>query len=103
VFPEQEPGYNLFTLFWNRIDYRLVRFFNSARTSKTKVDQFFKDGILSNINPRHHVQFRSAHTMYKLVDAAASGPRWYPGTVDYPLLKGVPFRYWNIVSAVRYL
>jgi len=103
VFPEQEPGYNLFAPFRNRIDYRLAWFFNSARTSKTKVDQFFKDRILNDINPTHHVQFHSAHTMYKLVDAAASGPHWYPETVDYSLLKEVPFHYWNIVSAVRYL
>jgi len=103
VLPEQEPSYNLFALFRNRIDYRLAQFFNSARTSETKVDQFFKDGILNNINPMHHIQFRSAHTIYNLVNAAASGPRWYPGTVDYPLLKGVLFHYRNIVSAVRYL
>jgi len=103
VFPEQEPGYNLFALFWNHIDYRLAQFFNSARTSETKVDQFFKDGILNDINPTHHIQFHSTHTMYKLVDAAASGPCWYSGTVDYLLLKGVPFHYRNIVSAVRYL
>jgi len=103
VFPEQEPGYNLFPPFRNRIDYRLARFFNSARTFETKVDQFFKDSILNNINPIHHVQFHSAHTMYKLVDTAASRPYWYPGMVDYPLLKGVLFHYRNIVSAVRYL
>ena len=58
---------------------------------------------MNDINPMHYVQFRSAHTMNKLVDMVASGPRWYAGMVDYPLLKGVPFHYRNIVSAVRYL
>jgi len=58
VFPEQEPGYNLFAPFRNQIDYRLACFFNSARTSEAKINQFFKNGILHDINPMHHVQFR---------------------------------------------
>jgi hypothetical protein len=41
--------------------------------------------------------------MYKLVDATANEPQWYSGTVNYPLLKGVRFRYRNIISAVKYL
>jgi len=103
VFPEHEPSYNLFAPFQNRIDYRLARFFHSATTFETKVDQFFKDSILNDINPMYHIQFHSTHTMYKLLDVAASGPRWSLGMMDYPLLKGVPFYYQNIVSAVRYL
>ena len=87
----------------NPVDYRLARFFNSAKTSRKKIDQFFKDGIFKGLNPKHHVQFRSAYTLYKLVDAAASGPCWHKGTVNYPLQKAVPFRYRNISSAVKYL
>ena len=41
--------------------------------------------------------------LYKLVDAAASRPSWNNGTVNYPRQKAVPFRYRNIVSAVKYL
>ena len=41
--------------------------------------------------------------MYKLVDAAADEPAWHSGIVNYPLLKGVRFRYHNIITAVKYL
>ena len=34
---------------------------------------------------------------------AANGPSWHKGTGNYPLQKGVPFRYRNIVSAGKYL
>ncbi|KAF8415915.1 hypothetical protein BGX38DRAFT_1244983, partial [Terfezia claveryi] len=85
------------------VDYRLARFFNAVHASEKKIDQFFKNGILQALNPTHRVQFQSAHTMYKLVDKAADEPCWYSGKVDYPLLKGVQFRYRNIISAVKYL
>ena len=40
-----------------------------------KIDQFFKDGILKDLNPTHRVQFRSSYTLYKLVDAAVNEPQ----------------------------
>ena len=46
LFPEQDTGFNLYAPFRNPVDYRLARFFNSAKTSKKKIDQFFKDGVL---------------------------------------------------------
>jgi hypothetical protein len=103
LFPEQAAGFDFYAPFHNPIDYRLARFFNSAKTSQASIDKFFKDGIMQGINPTHRIQFRSAYTMYKLVDATANEPQWYSGTVNYPLLKGVRFRYRNIISAVKYL
>ena len=103
LFPARGPNYNLYAPFQHQTDYQLARFFNAAKTSQGLIDQFFKDGILKSLNPTYSIQFRSAHTMYKLVDAAASEPCWYSGTVNYPLQKGVKFRYRNIISAVKYL
>jgi len=103
VFPEQDQSFNLYAPFRHPVDYRLARFFNPAKTSQGKIEQFFRDGILQGLNPTHDVQFRSAYTMYKLVDAAPNETRWYSGTVDYPLLNGVQFHYRNIISTVKYL
>ena len=102
-FPEEAPTHNLYAPFQRPTDYRLARFFNAAKTSRAKIDQFFKDGILEGLGPTQPVQSRSAHTLYKLVDAASNEPIWHSGTVNYPLLKGVRFSYRNIISAVRYL
>ncbi|RPB18859.1 hypothetical protein L211DRAFT_853739 [Terfezia boudieri ATCC MYA-4762] len=78
-FPEEDPSFNLYAPFQNSVDYRLARFFNSAKTSKGRIEQFFHDGVLKSLNPTHKVQFHSAYTMYKLVDAAANEPNfsWY--------------------------
>jgi len=103
LFPEQDAGFDFHAPFRHLIDYQLARFFSSAKTSQGNIDKFFKDGILKGLNPTHDVQFRSAYTMYKLVDAAADEPAWHSGIVNYPLLKGVRFRYRNIISAVKYL
>jgi len=103
VFPECDINFNLFAPFKTPIDYRLARFFNSTKTSQAKIDQFFKDNLLKALNPTHQVQFRSAYTMYKIIDAAACEPSWSSGAVNYPLLKGVGFHYRNIISAVKYL
>jgi hypothetical protein len=103
TFVEQDPAFNFYSPFPHAIDYRLARFFNAVQASEKKIDHFFKAGILKDLNPTHQVSFQSAYTMYKLVDEAAEEPRWYSGKVDYPLLKGVQFRYRNIISAVKYL
>jgi len=103
LFPEQDAGFDLYAPFSHLIDYRLARFFNSAKTSQANIDKFFKDGILKGLNPTHDVQFCSAYTMYKLVDTAADEPAWHSRIVNYPLLKGVRFRYRNIITAVKYL
>ncbi|RPB18361.1 hypothetical protein L211DRAFT_854189 [Terfezia boudieri ATCC MYA-4762] len=103
VFPEADPTFNLFAPFHTLIDYRLARFFNSTKTSKAKIDQFFKDNLLKGLNPTHQVQFRTAYSMYKLIDAAADEPSWRSGILNYPLLKGVDFHYRNIIEAVKYL
>ena len=55
LFPEQDPSFNLYAPFRNPVDYRLARFFNTAKTSKEKIDQFFKHGTLKGLNPTHHV------------------------------------------------
>jgi hypothetical protein len=102
-FAEQDPAFDFYSPFRHAIDYRLARFFNAVQASEKKIDHFFKAGILKDLNPTHQVQFKSAYTMYKLVDEAADEPRWHSGKVDYPLLKGVQFRYRNIISAVKYL
>ncbi|KAF8430918.1 hypothetical protein BGX38DRAFT_1146770 [Terfezia claveryi] len=83
-FPEEDPNFNLYAPFRDSVDYRLARFFNSAKTSKGKIEQFFRDGILKSLNPTHKVQFHSAYTMYKLVDAAANEPRWRSGMRHHP-------------------
>ena len=103
VFPEQDSGFNMYAPFMNPVVYQLARFFNSAKTCEKKIDQFLKHGILKGLNPTHHIQFRFAYTMYNLVDAAASGPCWHKGTVNYPLQNAVCFRYRNIISVVLYL
>ncbi|RPB21143.1 hypothetical protein L211DRAFT_851742 [Terfezia boudieri ATCC MYA-4762] len=103
VFPEADPTFNLFAPFHTLIDYRLACFFNSTKTSKAKINQFFKDNLLKGLNPIHQVQFRTAYSMYKLINAATDEPSWRSGIVNYPLLKGVDFYYRNIIEAVKYL
>ena len=51
----------------------------------------------------HIVQFRSALTLHKLMDATLNEPSWYSGKVNYPLQKGVKFRYRKLISVVKYL
>ena len=73
-FPEQDPSYNLYAPFSHSIDYRLASHFIAAKTPKSKIDHFFQNNILKDLNPTHKVQFRSAYTLYKLVDSAANEP-----------------------------
>jgi len=102
-FPERDSEFNLYSPFRHAIDYWLAHFFNAVQASEKKINQFFKDGILKGLDPTHQVQFHSAYTLYKLVDKAADEPGWHSGKVDYPLLKGDPFHYCNIISTVKYL
>jgi len=102
-FQVRDSGFNLCAPFCHAVDYRLARFFNAEKTSKQKIDLFFKNGILKDLNPTHEIQFRLANTLHKLFNEAANEPDWHMGKVDYPLLKGVPFRYCNIISRVKYL
>jgi len=88
-FPEEDPGLNLYSPFRHHVDYRLARLFNRAKTLQRNIEQFLQEGILQGLNPVHHVQFRSAYTMYKLVDAATNEPQWQSSVVDYPLLNRV--------------
>ena len=90
-FPEEDPGLNLYAAFRHHLNYRLARFFNRAKTSQGNIEQFLRQGILQGLNLVHHVQFRSAYTMYKLVDATTNEPRWQSGVVNYSLLNGVRF------------
>ena len=102
-FPERDPSYNLYAPFRHGADYQLAHFFNTAKTSQGNIDKFFRGGVLKALNPTHHVQFRSAYTMYKILDTGADEPRWQKGKVNYPLQNGVKFRYRNILSALKYL
>jgi len=102
-FPEEDPGLNLYALFKQHVDYHLAHFFNCLKTSQGNIEQFLRQGILQGLNLAHHIQFRSTYTMYKLVDVTTNEPQWQSGMVDYPLLDGVHFQYWNIISAVKYL
>ena len=102
-FPEQDPSYNLYAPFSHSINYRLASHFSAAKTPKSKIDHFFKNNILKDLNPTLKVQFRSAYTLYKLVDSAANEPGWRTGKVNYPLQQGVEFQYRNIISGVEYL
>ena len=103
AFPERDPSYNLYAPFRHGVDYQLAHFFNTAKTSQGNIDKFFRGGVLKALNPTHHVQFRSAYTMYKILDTGADEPRWQKGKVNYPLQNGVKFRYRNILSALKYL
>jgi len=59
-FLERASGFNLYAPFRHAVYYRLARIFNGAKTSKQKIDLFFQDGILKDLNLTHEVQFRSA-------------------------------------------
>ena len=102
-FLEENASFNLYAPFRHCIDYQLARFFSSAKISSAKIINFFKDGILKDLNPTYNVQFRSAHTLHKLMDATVNEPSWYSGKVNYPLQKGVKFRYRKLISLVKYL
>ena len=102
-FPEENPSFNLYAPFRNHIDYQLAQFFSSSKISSAKINKFFKDRILNDLNPTYMVQFRSAHTLHKLRDATVNESSWYSGKVNYPLQKGVKFRYRKLISVVKYL
>ena len=102
-FSEENPRFNLYAPFPNYIDYQLAQFFSSSKISSAKINKFFEDGILKDLNPTYIVQCRSAHTLHKLMDATTNEPSWYSGKVNYPLQKGVKFRYRKLISVVKYL
>ena len=102
-FPKQDLTYNLNAPFSHSIDYQLASHFIAAKTPKSKIDHFFKNNILKDLNPTPRVQFRSAYTLYKLVDSAPNLPSSRAGKVNYPLQQGVQFQYRNIISGVEYL
>ena len=78
-----------------------MQFVSSSKISSTKINKFFKDGILNDVNPTYIVQFRSAHTLHKLMDAIVNKPSLYSGKVNYLLQKGVKFRYRKLISVVK--
>ena len=102
-FPEENPSFNLYAPFRNGIDYQLAQFFSSSKISSAKIDKFFKDGILKDLNLTYNVQCRSAHTLHKLMDATVNEHSWYSCKVNYPLQKRVKFRYCKLISLVKYL
>ena len=73
-FPGQDPSYNLDAPFRHSIDYQLARHLIPPKKPKSKIYHFFNNNILKNLNPMHKVQFRSAYTLYKLIDSAANEP-----------------------------
>ena len=102
-FPEENLTFNLYALFRNHINYQLAQFFSCSKISSAKINKFFKDGILNDLNPTYIVQFRSAQTLHKLMDATVNEPSWYSGKVNFPLQKGVKFRYRKLILVVKYL
>jgi len=71
-FLEEDPGLNLYASFQYHVDYHLACFFNHAKILQENIEQFLWEEILQCLNLMHHVEFHSAYTMYKLVDAATN-------------------------------
>ena len=54
-FVEENPSFNLYTPFRNGINDQLVQFFSTSKILSAKIDKFFKDGILKDLNPTYNV------------------------------------------------
>ena len=101
-FPEENLSFNLYAPFLNHIDYQPAQFFSGSKISSAKMNTFFKDGILNDRNLTYIVQFRSAHTLHKLMHATVNATSWYYGKVNYPLQNGVKFRYRKLILVAKY-
>ena len=56
-FPEENPTFNLYAPFPYYIDYQLVQFLGRSKISSTKIDKFFNDKILKDLNTTYNVQW----------------------------------------------
>lgn len=101
----RHPGYNHLHPFKSPLDYKLARFFNGSRIAMTKIDEFFKDGLLDI--SRHlragTVSFKSAYTLNQKIQQMIIDPPWMQKTVDYTLQPGTVFYYRNVLECIQYL
>ena len=95
----QKPNYNPLFPFSNTVEYKLAQFFTFAKVTKSKINEFFHDGLheqLSKGNLMNLVFFSSEHTLHKLIDTQMK--------LDVPLwtIKYIPFKIPNITHQLEW-
>ena len=103
---ERTPGFNHLFPFINGRDYKLARFFIESKVPKVRIDQFFRDGLLSTPcvdSPTSRVSFESAYMLNKQLSQMKADPPWYTGSVEFPLRPKSEFQYRSILACIQYL
>lgn len=101
--PNRSSQINHLYPFQTPFDYKLARFFNGSRIPMSKIDEFFKDGLVSVLKSTKSVSFKSAYTLNNKLDAMTDDPPWKHGTANYSLQPNTPYYYRNILDCIRYL
>ena len=101
-YPFQQPsdlGYNFLRSFQNAMDYKLARFYYSARVPRTHVDEFVCNGFLNAGSDASCATFfyHLAYTLYKKIDEMVMDPECKNGFVDFKLAKNTEFWYRDIM------
>lgn len=83
-------------------EWCLARWFLEAKTSKSKIDEYFNSGLHSSLNRT----FQSAYTLGKCLDRIPGWeamPKWQYGSVTFTQGSETQFFYRDIVACARYL
>ncbi|KAF8415845.1 hypothetical protein EV426DRAFT_541641, partial [Tirmania nivea] len=92
--------------FLNPRDYKVARFFTLSKVPKTRIDDFFRDNILSTSAgdpPTSRISYKSAYTFYKQIAQIVTDPAWTTDSVEYTLRPKGEFYYRNIIEYIQYL
>ena len=81
----RDPTYNFFRPFQSAMDYKLARFFYSARVPRTSIKEFFLDGFLSaGMDSGCSVySFHLPYRLYKKIDEMVCHSPWKNGFINF--------------------
>src|SRR5258706_1240879 len=105
---QRSSDWNPLYPFQSANDYKLARFFSAAKVPKTRMDEFFKDGLantltVSKLSIPSSISFCSGYTMYKCTHGLIEDPPWKSRKVDFILRKQTEFYYRDLLACIRYL
>ncbi|KAF8414436.1 hypothetical protein EV426DRAFT_579176 [Tirmania nivea] len=103
---ERSLAYNYLHPFLNPRDYKLAQFFTLSKVPKTRIDDFFRDNILSTSAgdpPTSQISYKSTYTFYKQIAQMVTDSAWTTGSVEYALCPKGEFYYQDIIECIQYL
>ena len=96
------PEFNHLFPFRTARDYKLARFMVGSKVSKSWIDAYFHDEILSP-DIALDISLISGHTLFKQTERMAQDPQCYSGNIEFPLRPKSEFRYRSILHCIQYL